>query len=131
MSRSHTLVVVALLGAFLAACGDSGDVNLSGELKVSGVEFEFLPDAYRVSTGPTQVAFTNAGSVIHEWVVISGTIESEDDFAEDTVLFRLEAEAGSSANGTIDLQPGTYQVICAIEGHFSAGMEGTLVVTGS
>ena len=128
MSRSHTLVVVALLGAFLAACGDSGDVNLSGELKVSGVEFEFLPDAYVVGAGDTEIVFSNIGSVIHEWVVLSEVIENEDQFTEDLVLFRLETESGQTTRATLTIDPGTYQVVCAIEGHFSAGMEGTLTV---
>ena len=78
------------------------------------------------------VDFTNDGSVDHEWAVIKlgDDIDSEADFAEDKVLFEIEAiPAGESTTQqfTID-EPGTYQVICAIEDHFDAGMEGALTV---
>jgi plastocyanin len=72
------------------------------------------------------------GSVEHEWAVIrlGEDLESEADFAEERILFEVEAlPAGESTTQefTVD-EAGTYQVICGIETHFDAGMEGTLVV---
>jgi plastocyanin len=74
--------------------------------------------------------FTNDGNVEHEWAVMNTEIDSEADFEEDKVLFEVEAiPAGESTSQgfTVD-EAGTYQVVCAIESHFDAGMEGTLTV---
>jgi len=43
----------------------------------------------------------------------------------------MEATAGAVATETFTAPAaGTYQIICALEGHFDSGMEGELVVTG-
>lgn len=79
------------------------------------------------------IEFTNGGTTDHEWAVLrlGEDIESEDEFEEAKVLFEVEAiGAGESTTEefTVD-EAGTYQVLCAIEGHFDAGMEGTLTVS--
>jgi uncharacterized cupredoxin-like copper-binding protein len=102
----------------LGACGDDDDDDgASTSIEATASEFQFEPDS---------------GSTDHEWAVINlgEDIESEDDFAEEVVLLEVEALPAGEATEeqfTID-EPGTYQVICALEGHFDAGMEGTLTV---
>jgi uncharacterized cupredoxin-like copper-binding protein len=67
------------------------------------------------------------------------TIESEADLPEteeellaDFVNVEDEVEAGATKTLTFTApDAGTYQVICAIEGHFDAGMEGELTVVES
>lgn len=46
--------------------------------------------------------------------------------AGDTIV--VEAPAGKSATGGIELDPGTYTFYCAVPGYRSAWMEGTLTV---
>jgi uncharacterized cupredoxin-like copper-binding protein len=68
-------------------------------------------------------------AVEHEWVIIKPghEISSEADFDEDDVLFEVEAvQPGESGTGTFNIPAGEYQIICALEGHFTAGMEGSL-----
>ena len=120
------MYVVALL--VVAACGGS-NINLSGEYPVSAIEFEFIPNSGVIGAGDTEVVFTNAGSILHEFAVLSQPIETEGEFSEDLVLFEVEAEAGETVRGTLSVEPGSYQVVCVIQGHFSAGMKGTLVVS--
>jgi uncharacterized cupredoxin-like copper-binding protein len=77
--------------------------------------------------------------VLHEWVLLQPgvTIEAESDLPDteeellaDFVYVETEVEVGDTATLTFDAPPpGTYQVICDIETHFDAGMEGTLTVT--
>lgn len=38
--------------------------------------------------------------------------------------------AGTSQSFTLDLAPGTYQILCPVPGHKEAGMAGTITVTG-
>jgi uncharacterized cupredoxin-like copper-binding protein len=57
--------------------------------------------------------------------------ETEEELLADFVNVKEEIEAGETKTLTFQAPPaGTYQAICAIEGHFDAGMEGTLTSTG-
>lgn len=131
-ARVVVLVGVVLAGLALGACGDDGD-EASTSIEATASEFEFEPDAWKVPAGEEfTIRFENDGSVNHEWAVIKRgeDIDSGAEFAEEKVLFEVEAiPAGESTaeKFTVD-EAGTYQVICAIEGHFDAGMEGTLTV---
>jgi len=70
-----------------------------------------------------------ATAVAHTWTVLSDPVESETDLVAATVLVAGRADVGQSALVDISsLKPGRYQVVCAIPGHFSAGMVGELVI---
>jgi len=136
--RRATVVVVVLTGAglLLGACGgddDEGGGEASTSIEATASDFQFEPDSWTVPAGEEfTIDFTNDGSVEHEWAVINEgeDLDSEDDFAEEKVLFEVEAvPAGESATEAFTVEDaGTYQVICAIPSHFDAGMEGTLTV---
>jgi len=137
MMRLRIGLLLAASGVILVlgACGDDdGDGDeASTAIEATASEFQFEPDSWTVPAGEEfTIEFENDGTVEHEWAVINlgEDIESEDEFAEDKVLSEVEAiPAGESTTEqfTID-ESGTYQVICAIEGHFDAGMEGALTV---
>jgi plastocyanin len=126
------LLVVGALAVLAAACGDDSDSSsASTDISTIATDFEFDPTEWTVPEGEEfTIDFTNDGNVEHEWAVMNTEIDSEADFEEEKVLFEVEAiPAGESTSQgfTVD-EAGTYQVICAIEGHFEAGMEGTLTV---
>lgn len=129
----RVMVVVAILAAF-GGCGDDDDADnaeASTSIETVATDFEFDPDTWSVPAGEeVTIELTNEGAVEHEWAVLSEEIASEDEFEEDIVVFEVEAiDAGTSDTETFTIDdPGTYQVICALEGHFDAGMEGTLTV---
>ena len=126
------LVVLACLGA-LGACSDDDAATTSTEIEAEATEYQFDPDSWAVPAGEEfTIDFTNAGTTEHEWAVLKEgeDLESEDEFAEDKVLFEVEAlPAGESVTESFTVEDaGTYQVMCAIAGHFDSGMEGTLTV---
>ena len=133
--RGRRGLLAAVIGAVLVlgACGDDDDGAASTSIEATATEFQFEPDSWTVPAGEEfTIDFENDGSVEHEWAVIKlgDDLESEDEFAEEKVLFEVEAiPAGESTTQqfTVD-EAGDYQVICAIETHFDAGMEGTLTV---
>jgi len=135
MRRRAMVVVLAGSGLLLGACGDDDDGGgeASTSIEATASDFQFEPDSWTVPAGEEfTIDFTNDGSVEHEWAVIveGEDLDSEDDFAEEKVLFEVEAvPAGESTTEafTVD-EAGTYQVICAIPSHFDSGMEGTLTV---
>lgn len=118
-----------------AACGDDDDGGGATSISATASEFQFDPDAWSVSAGQEfSVDFANDGTIEHEWAVLNlgDDIASEAEFAEDRVMFEIEAiPAGESTTQafTVD-EAGDYQVICAIPSHFDQGMEGTLTVEG-
>ncbi len=88
----------------------------SSEVSVIGTEFAFDPDELILAPGAT-ITLDNQGLVIHNMEI------------EGVAGFLIEAQAGQSASGTIDVDPGEYVIFCSIPGHREAGMEGTLTVT--
>ena len=132
--RSRLLRVTMVLPVLvLVACGDDDGDEASTSIEATASNFKYDPDSWTVPVGEEfTIDFTNDGSVEHEWAVIveGEDLDSEDDFAEEKVLFEVEAvPAGESTTEafTVD-EAGTYQVICAIPSHFDSGMEGTLTV---
>jgi uncharacterized cupredoxin-like copper-binding protein len=139
MRSGHVVVVAVLLG--VAGCGDDDDDGSSSTagdegatvISATAAEFSFTPSSWTIPAGePVTVEITNEGTTTHEWVVVvmGQEITSGAEFTEDKVLFEVEGvPAGESEEGEVTIDaPGTYQVVCGIEGHFDAGMAGTLVV---
>lgn len=130
MNRTAAMVGgAALMVLVTGACGDD-DGDSGADVEATATEFQFEPDEWSVDAGEFTLEFTNDGSTDHEWVIMAEEISSEDEFAEDKVLDEVEAGGGEVVTQTFTVdEAGTYQVICGLEGHFEAGMEGTLTVT--
>jgi len=125
------LVVAACGGATGGGDGGAADGGGATSVTVTGTEFAFDPVGVTVPADTNvTVTFENGGTIEHEWTVLNTRISSEAEFSEDMVLLRLVAPGGGSDSGTLNLPAGEYQVVCAIPGHFDAGMEGTLTVSG-
>ena len=69
------------------------------------------------SAGEVEMTLDNEGVLPHNIVV---------EEADDTLV--VEAEAGASETGSIQLESGDYTLYCNIEGHREAGMEASLTV---
>jgi uncharacterized cupredoxin-like copper-binding protein len=119
-------VVIAALALVFASVavvfgGDDGSKATpgagGGTASVELSEFALTPAALTVPTGGS-LEVTNAGTAAHN-LTVSGTDIASSDLA-----------AGESE--TLDLSsldPGEYEVICAIPGHADAGMRGTLTIS--
>ena len=126
-ARLHWLIallaVVALVGA---ACGgddgtDNGTVSTTepttepadgGAETVALEDFRFNPADLTVATGTT-LTLDNTGQAPHTF-----TVEGQD--------IDEEVAAGESGEVTIDLEAGSYDVVCRF--HEGQGMVGTLTV---
>ena len=150
-------VMLVLLSFVVSACGTAADdtttsasedqtttsagSGTSTELTTSVVEMEFTPNTWTVPAGEqVSIIITNDGTVKHEWVLMQEGVtiaseadlpESEEELMADFVNVEEEVEPGETKTLTFQAPPaGTYQIICAIEGHFDGGMEGTLTSVG-
>jgi uncharacterized cupredoxin-like copper-binding protein len=149
-------VPVAVLWALAAACGDddrgdeaSGDGDGGEEVNVVVSEFTVEPDPESVGAGEVTFVVDNQGGEIHEFLVVDA--DSADDlpvdadgafdeaaFGKDKVLDEVEdIESGDTAELTLDLEAGTYLLLCnvveeeesgEVESHFMEGMHATFTV---
>ena len=122
-----SLVLVLLL----TACGASGP---STNINVEFTDFKFTPDAFSIPAGETiTLNATNNGKVEHEYVIMKYGLTIGDNFGpedEDNIYWEVEVLPGAdtSVTFTAPTEPGEYQIVCGTEGHFVAGMVGSLTV---
>ena len=119
------LALLMLIG--LVACAapatdtSTPDAPPATELTVSVADFMIDP-AEIESPGPTfTISVTNDGPTPHNLTV--------RDSAGEILVGTRDLSVGESETITAELEPGSYTIFCALPGHESLGMSGTLTVT--
>jgi plastocyanin len=123
MLRLLTYVTVALaLPLALLACGEDGGEEASGQIvEVSATEFAFDPSTINLDEAGTYTfRLTNDGQFEHALEIDGQGIEEETDVIG----------GGETAEVTVDLTEGEYEIYCPVGNHREMGMEGSLVVGG-
>ena len=128
MARRIGTLCVALafalgLAAGLGACGSSSGggayVAPTGPavktLVVNGDHYSFAPDSLSAPAGIIEIRLKSE-DINHSFVI------------EGVPGFQIEAAAGSTKSGKVDLKKGKYTFYCDIVGHRAQGMVGTLTV---
>lgn len=123
------LAAASVVVLLVAACsgGESGGVAVTLD------EFSVKADPASVPSGETTFDIRNTGSVEHDFVVLDVDRDPDDlplDKGKvDTKARGIEElghvhtiRSGQETTETIDLDPGSYLLICNIEGHFQSGM---------
>lgn len=127
MGRRAFLLAACVLLAQGCGGGDDDDapsrsvtVPARGELRVVGEEYSFDPASVVVEgAGRLTITLANKGSLAHNLKLMSG-----GDELGGTPTF----PAGRSESGTVELEPGTYEMTCTVGDHAELGMTGTLRV---
>lgn len=123
--RRAVTLTLAAASLSLAACGGTDDTaettaaatDEAGSLTVLAEDISFPSDTYQATAGTSQITYENVGSIVHTLV-----IEDVDDF-------KLTVNSnGDVDEGSVNLEPGTYDLYCDVPGHRQAGMEATLEV---
>ena len=136
MPRRLLLLLAVIAALALAACGDDDDEDTTttaettaetttaadsgGGETIAITETEFSIDPAEVSAPAGTITFeiANEGGTVHNLEVEGNGVEE----VSDTI------EPGASGEFTVDLEPGTYELYCAIGDHAEQGMEGELTV---
>ena len=96
-------------------------------------------DEASAPAGDLTFRIKNSGSIDHEFLVVKtaladGAIPVEGGlFAEDQEGIQVVDEipqfaAGRTEELTVTLDPGQYQLVCNLPGHYQAGMHTTFIV---
>ncbi|HSG80520.1 MAG TPA: plastocyanin/azurin family copper-binding protein [Acidimicrobiia bacterium] len=93
-------------------------------LTVGMTEFAFEPDTLAVQAGASvTLGLVNTGGIEHNFVIMSTPIAREGDYDAANAYFERTLAPGESATVTFTgPAAGTYQIVCSISGHFTAGM---------
>ena len=144
------LVTVAVMGA--VSCGsDPSDtastiggttpVITSNKITGSVEEWAVKVSAQGAKAGEVIFAIANFGTIVHEFRVTKTTyapgkipIGENDRFDEDdegiTVIDEIPEWSVNDAKVLkVNLEAGTYELLCNIEGHYAAGMHTTFTVS--
>ena len=132
MKRFSTLAAFLLVFSLaLAGCGGGGPTT---NLKVNLTEFMFSPNNFTVPAGQEiTIELSNTGAVAHDFIIMKYGTNVGDAFGtedEPNVYWMAELAPGATSTYTFTApsEPGDYQVVCGVEGHFQAGMVATLTV---
>ena len=119
------LAAIALLALALAGCGSDDSSTSAGtnsSLRVSETDFKLDPSSLTVdAAGTVTISAVNDGGTEHALEIEGSGVEEETD----TIA------PGESAEVTVELKPGRYEMYCPIGNHRELGMEGTIVVGGT
>lgn len=121
------LLVAATLP--LAACGsdDSGDgattAAAAGEtIQISATDFAFDPPTIQLDgAGEYTFRLVNDGGTEHALEIEGQGVEDETE----------TIGPGETAELTLSLEPGEYEMYCPVDGHREMGMEGSVSVGGA
>jgi uncharacterized cupredoxin-like copper-binding protein len=142
MKKASVLLVALALALFgLAACGDDDDGDedttpsaetattettagggggAGGAVELSTTEgISYDQQSAQSQAGSITVSYDNQADIPHDVTI-------EDESGNE--LGATDVITGSTAETTVDLQPGTYTFYCSVPGHREQGMEGTLTV---
>jgi len=132
MKKIITMFAI-LLGLTFALAACSGG-SATTHLKVDLTEFMFNPSNFTVPAGQEiTLDLTNNGAIMHDFIIMKYGTTVGDDFGDEDVpniYWKAELEPGTSASYTFTApsEPGDYQVICGVQGHYQAGMVAKLTV---
>jgi len=129
----HFLFIILIAMSILTACG--GSASPSTSINVSMTDFTFSPNSFVIPAG-AQISFagSNNGAVTHSFIIMKSGYHVKGHFTDaDKPNVFWEAPQIAPGQSVTDKftapgDPGEYQIICGIGGHFEAGMVAKLVV---
>jgi plastocyanin len=122
LRRAWYLVAVGAASLLIAGGVLAADRAIDAgatRLDVTARDVAFVPADATVRAGQfVVVSFTNADPIFHDWEVegLANVDAGARPGQTQRIRFRID-------------EPGTYEILCTVEGHAEAGMRGTLTVT--
>lgn len=139
------VAVVTGISVVTGGCGDDSnsapDKVVSNDITAQVKEWHVDVDAEHAKAGEVTFTVTNKGTIKHEFVVVKTDIPEgqipigpDDHFDEEgpgveAIDELAEFAVGSTQTLKVDLEPGTYQLVCNLPEHYGNGMYREFTVT--
>ena len=135
--RLRGLATVLAAGVLVAGCGGDGGKGAassslpSDTVGVKATEMKFGLSTDRAPAGKVTFNVDNSGAVEHEMVVVrtdtpAGDLPEKDGRRDVTgsigAIDAKQLQPGASASLTRMMRAGHYALVCALPGHYEAGM---------
>ena len=133
--RTLVLAPLAALALIGTACsGNDGGGETSGDgIAVTLKDFAIELGETSAPAGSVSFDVVNDGPSVHEFELIDTDIAADSFDVESGVAATTadggvivdeveEVAPGTTAGLTVDLEPGTYALVCNIAGHYESGM---------
>jgi uncharacterized cupredoxin-like copper-binding protein len=129
LHRSLGAIALLLLATLLTGCAPEAEGATAIQVTLDDSTIDVARNI--VATGRTALEIHNEGTTVHEVEVFSGAADGQilpvrSSVADTTGLTLIdEVEnilAESNASLVIDLEPGTYLLICNLPEHYNNGM---------
>ena len=151
--RSGTIIVgAALVAMFAVGCNNGDDTSAASTASATGMadstdgtavaatvkDFELTVDPDASPAGEINFTITNDGPSTHEFVIVKSDLApdalpvTDGLVSEDSIDVVDEAEdiaPGTTASLGVELEAGSYVIICNIAGHYEQGMHAGLTVS--
>jgi uncharacterized cupredoxin-like copper-binding protein len=138
MSRQACALIAAasVFVLAVAACGggdeeaSTGGGGAGGTVPVtmgSPEEYSLVPEPAEVAAGAVSFEVVNEGTIEHEMVVVktdkgAANLATDGEADETGAVDEIVLGAGESGDLKVDLEPGTYALVCNLPGHYEEGM---------
>lgn len=118
--------IILLMALLVTACGPGGGQGGgqqggtgggAGTVTVSEKEWTITFPSSTIKAGKVTLVVKNEGAIEHNFVIEAARVQIDG------------IQPGQSKEVSVELKPGTYEVLCNIPGHSEAGMKTTLTVT--
>ncbi len=137
---SVVIGLTALLLVVAAACGDSDDGAgnstteiVEGAVAIQLSEWSVQPSTVSAQAGDVMFQIENAGTTVHNFVVVRTDlapdalpVEPELSIVEeaqvDVRLGSRTLEPGGTQEDTVELEAGSYLLLCNVPTHYEEGM---------
>jgi plastocyanin len=123
---SLAVLVIAVLGFGVAACGSSGGGGGDKSQTLAATNGKVTITAHDISFGGVNKITAPAGPLE---VTLVNDGASQHTFTIDKPHLDIVANGGQTKSGSVTFAPGTYTFYCKVPGHRAQGMQGQLVVS--
>ena len=136
MLRPYARSLAVILVLVAVSCSNSGS-DTSGDIAITMKDFSLTAEPATFASDGVTFAIENRGPSVHEFVIIRSDVEpgelpvANGLIPEDQVDLVDEAEdiaPGTNTTLTVNLEPGSYVLVCNIPGHYELGMRADFTV---
>jgi uncharacterized cupredoxin-like copper-binding protein len=136
--RIRFIAILGTLALAATSCGGSGsDGGATGDVIVTMKDFSLTATPETFSSGDITFGIQNDGPSAHEFVVIRTDVAPDalpvenGLIPEDQIDLVDEAEdiaPGTNTSLSVNLEPGSYVLVCNLPAHYEAGMHAAFTV---